>query len=112
MTRRVFATLVALILVISPTGVRAGAEVGQVPEPPASQTHPAESGSATAPNAEVAAVLATAIKVVAGSYHASRADRRGAASSAGVENDRGQLGDNSTINRSAPVDVVGLASGV
>ena len=31
MTRRVFATLVALILVISPTGVRAGAQIGASP---------------------------------------------------------------------------------
>ncbi len=107
MTRRVFATLVALILVISPTGVRAGVEVGQVPEPPASQTHPAESGSATAPNAKVAAVLATAIKVVAGSYHTCALTGAGGVKCWG-QNDRGQLGDNSTINRSAPVDVVGL----
>lgn len=68
-------------------------------------------GSASAPNAGVAAVLAAATQVVAGDFHTCALTTAGGVKCWG-QNSHFQLGDGTVTTHPTPVDVVGLASGV
>jgi alpha-tubulin suppressor-like RCC1 family protein len=129
LSRRVLAVLVALTLLLSPSG---GIAVAQSPEPVpslpqageaagivvasqgtagVSHVKQAAASSAGAGSIEVAAVLASARQVAPGEDHTCAVTSEGAVKCWGA-NDYGQLGDGTTTRRTTPVEVSGLGSGV